>query len=218
LDAKYIFLTGVNTIAGGVTVDSTFYSGYDAVTTLTGTAEVYNFFNRYHSAAESGFYVVGTAAAGEGAAAESQLKAKGYLGHYSGTFSVKDSAVEFGYINLNGTHDGEGYAAARIVLDNAGFKTVGGPNTQPGQVDMKDDVAIEAVNGSVIDIRGPKDFGYLSMGARTTITLTDSTMYLGREGQGSNSIGGAKKIAAELAAFIAGYDKLDAVKFMDFAK
>ena len=34
----------------------------------------------------------------------------------------------------------------------------------------------------------------------------------------SNSIGGAKKIAAELAAFIAGYDKLDAAKFMDFAK
>jgi phosphomannomutase len=34
----------------------------------------------------------------------------------------------------------------------------------------------------------------------------------------SNAIGGAKKIADELAAFIAGYDKLDAAKFMDFAK
>ena len=34
----------------------------------------------------------------------------------------------------------------------------------------------------------------------------------------SNSVGGAKKIAAELAGFITGYDKLDAVKFMDFAK
>ena len=34
----------------------------------------------------------------------------------------------------------------------------------------------------------------------------------------SNSTGGAKKIAMELAGFIAGYDKLDAAKFMDFAK
>ena len=34
----------------------------------------------------------------------------------------------------------------------------------------------------------------------------------------SNSVGGAKKIAAELASFIAGYDKLDAEKLMDFAK
>lgn len=34
----------------------------------------------------------------------------------------------------------------------------------------------------------------------------------------SNSTGGAKKIAMELAEFIAGYDKLDAAKFMDFAK
>ena len=34
----------------------------------------------------------------------------------------------------------------------------------------------------------------------------------------SNSVGGAKKIAAELAAFIANYDKLDAQKLLDFAK
>ncbi len=34
----------------------------------------------------------------------------------------------------------------------------------------------------------------------------------------SNSVGGAKKIASELAGFIAGYDKLDAEKLMDFAK
>jgi len=34
----------------------------------------------------------------------------------------------------------------------------------------------------------------------------------------SNSIGGAKIIAAELAAFIAGYDRLDAAKLMDFVK
>ncbi len=34
----------------------------------------------------------------------------------------------------------------------------------------------------------------------------------------SNSVGGAKQIASELAGFIAGYDKLDAEKLMDFAK
>ena len=34
----------------------------------------------------------------------------------------------------------------------------------------------------------------------------------------SNSAGGAKKIAAELAAFIANYDKLDAQKLLDFVK
>ena len=34
----------------------------------------------------------------------------------------------------------------------------------------------------------------------------------------SNSVGGAKKIAEELAGFIANYDKLDAQKLLDFAK
>jgi len=34
----------------------------------------------------------------------------------------------------------------------------------------------------------------------------------------SNSVGGAKKIARELASFIAGYDKLDAQKLLEFAK
>ena len=34
----------------------------------------------------------------------------------------------------------------------------------------------------------------------------------------SNSVGGAKKIAAELAGFIAKYDKLDAQKLLDFVK
>ncbi len=34
----------------------------------------------------------------------------------------------------------------------------------------------------------------------------------------SNSVGGAKKIAQELASFINGYDKLDAKKLLDFAK
>ena len=34
----------------------------------------------------------------------------------------------------------------------------------------------------------------------------------------SNSVGGAKQIAKELAGFIAGYDKLDAQKLLDFAK
>ena len=34
----------------------------------------------------------------------------------------------------------------------------------------------------------------------------------------SNSVGGAKKIAKELAAFIAGYDKLDSAKLQEFAK
>ena len=34
----------------------------------------------------------------------------------------------------------------------------------------------------------------------------------------SNSVGGAKKIARERAAFIANYDKLDAGKLLDFVK
>ena len=34
----------------------------------------------------------------------------------------------------------------------------------------------------------------------------------------SNTIGGAKKIASELTTFLAGYDKLEAAKFFDFAK
>ena len=34
----------------------------------------------------------------------------------------------------------------------------------------------------------------------------------------SDSVGGAKTIAKELAAFVAGYDKLDAAKFLDFVK
>ena len=34
----------------------------------------------------------------------------------------------------------------------------------------------------------------------------------------SNSVGGAKKIAQELASFIGGYDKLDAKKLLDFTK
>ena len=34
----------------------------------------------------------------------------------------------------------------------------------------------------------------------------------------SNSQGGAKKIAQELAGFIARYDQLDAAKFVDFAR
>lgn len=34
----------------------------------------------------------------------------------------------------------------------------------------------------------------------------------------SNTVGGAKKIASELAGFIAGFDKLDAVKLMEYAK
>lgn len=34
----------------------------------------------------------------------------------------------------------------------------------------------------------------------------------------SNTIGGAKKIASELTTFLAGYDKLEATKFFDFAK
>ena len=34
----------------------------------------------------------------------------------------------------------------------------------------------------------------------------------------SNSIGGAKQIAKELAGFIAGYDQLDANKLIDFTQ
>ena len=34
----------------------------------------------------------------------------------------------------------------------------------------------------------------------------------------SDEMGGAKKIAAELAGFIAGYDKLDAAKFLAYAE
>ncbi|MBE6379707.1 MAG: hypothetical protein E7047_02120, partial [Lentisphaerae bacterium] len=186
LDSKYFYLYGENTFNGNVKSSTTFYSS--GKLTLTGNAEVYTTMSRYYAALEDGIYVVGSAAAGEGKNATVQYKSINYLGHYSGTFSVKDTAAEFGYILLNGSNDGD--IQARLVLDNAKVSTIGGPNTQPGQVQMNDDAAIIATNDSVLDFRGPKDFGYLSMGANNSISLTDSEMYLGKEGQGTNTLAG----------------------------
>ncbi|MBR7121690.1 MAG: hypothetical protein IKC94_05565, partial [Lentisphaeria bacterium] len=188
VDAKYFYLYGENTFNGNVKSSSTFYSS--GKLTLTGNAEVYTTMSRYYVNADDGIYVVGTAAAGEGKNAAVQYKSINYLGHYSGTFSVKDTAAEFGYILLNGDTDGDGYSKATLVADNALIKTIGGPNTQPGQVLMNGDSSIVATNGSVLDFRGPKDFGYLSMQENNSISLTDSEMYLGKEGQGSNTLDG----------------------------
>ena len=188
VDAKYFYLYGENEFNGNVKSSTTFYSS--GKLTMSGNAEVYTAMSRYYEEAEDGIYVVGTAAAGEGKNAAVQFKANNYLGHYSGTFSVKDTAAEFGYILLNGDTDGDGYSKATLVADNASIKTVGGPNTQPGQVLMNGDAAIIATNGSVLDFRGPKDFAYISMGANNSISLTDSEMYLGREGQGGNTLAG----------------------------
>ena len=194
VDAKYFYLYGENTFACDVKSSTTFYSS--GKLTLTGNAEVYTTMSRYYAKADDGIYVVGTAEAGKGAEAEVQFKANNYLGHYSGTFSVKDTAAEFGYILLNGDTDGDGYSSARLVLDNALIKTIGGPNTQPGQVLMNGDAAIIATNNSVLDFVGPEDFAYLSMGKDNTISLTDSEMRLGGEGQGSNIIDGAITLAS----------------------
>jgi len=186
IDAKYFYLYGNNEINGHVTSSTTFYSS--GKLTLNGTAEVYTVMSRNYASLEDGIYIVGTAEAGKGAEADVQLKAKNYLGHYSGTFSVKDTAAEFGYILLNGSNDGD--IQAQLVLDNAKVSTIGGPNTQPGQVQMNDDAAIIATNKSVLDFRGPKDFGYISMGENNSISLNDSTLLLGKEGQGTNTLKG----------------------------
>ncbi|MBR7138008.1 MAG: hypothetical protein IKD44_00530, partial [Lentisphaeria bacterium] len=192
VDAKYIYLSGENKFACDVNCATTFYSS--GKLTLTGNAEVYTTMSRYYAKADDGIYVVGTAEAGKGAEAEVQFKAINYLGHYSGTFSVKDTAAEFGYILLNGSNDGD--IQARLVLDNARVSTIGGPNTQPGQVQMNDDAAIIATNNSLLDFVGPKDFAYLSMGENNSISLTDSEMRLGKEGQGSNNINGTITMAS----------------------
>jgi len=188
VDAKYFYLYGENTFNGNVKSSTTFYSS--GKLTMNGNAEVYTTMSRYYVNADDGIYVVGTAAAGEGKNAAVQYKSNNYLGHYSGTFSVKDTAAEFGYILLNGDTDGDGYSKATLVADNASIKTVGGPNTQPGQVLMNGDSSIVATNGSVLDFRGPKDFGYISMGANNSISLTDSEMYLGKDGQSTSALAG----------------------------
>ena len=186
IDAAYFYLYGNNEINGHVSSGTTFYSS--GKLTLNGTAEVYTVMSRYYASLEDGIYIVGTAEAGKGAEADVQLKAVNYLGHYSGTFSVKDTAVEFGYILLNGSNDGD--IQAQLVLDNAKVSTIGGPNTQPGQVLMNDDAAIIATNKSVLDFRGPKEFGYILMEENNSISLNDSTLLLGKEGQGSNTLNG----------------------------
>ena len=192
LDAKYFYLYGSNTINGDVKSSTTFYNSGKLI--LNGKADLYTTMSRYYVAAEDGIYVVGTAEAGKGAEAEVQYLSKNYLGHYSGTFSVKDTAAEFGYILLNGSNDGD--IQARLVLDNARVSTIGGPNTQPGQVQMNDDAAIIATNNSLLDFVGPKDFAYLSMGENNSISLTDSEMRLGKEGQGTNTINGTITMAS----------------------
>ena len=194
LDAKYFYLYGSNTINGDVKSSTTFYNS--GKLTVNGKADLYTTMSRYYVAAEDGIYVVGTAAAGKGAEAEVQYLSKNYLGHYSGTFSVKDTAAEFGYILLNGDTDSEGYSQAQLVLDNARVSTIGGPNTQPGQVQMNDDAAIIATNNSLLDFVGPKDYAYLSMGENNSISLTDSEMRLGKEGQGTNNINGTITMAS----------------------
>ena len=186
IDAKYFYLYGNNEINGRVTSGATFYSS--GKLTLNGTAEVYTLMSRNYASLEDGIYIVGTAEAGKGAEADVQLKAVNYLGHYSGTFSVKDTAVEFGYILLNGSNDGD--IQAQLVLDNAKVSTIGGPNTQPGQVLMNDDAAIIATNKSVLDFRGPQEWGYISMTENNSISLNDSTLLLGKEGQGTNTLKG----------------------------
>ncbi len=181
------YFYGDSEIAGRTESSSTYYNVGKTVT-VTGSAEVYNTFNRYNSA-ETGFFIVGTAAAGKGVEAAVQFKGKGYLGHYSGTFSVKNTAAEFGYILLKGSYDSR-YAQAQLIADNALIKTAGGPNTQPGQVEMDDDAAIIATNKSVLDFRGPKEFGYILMEENNSISLNDSTLLLGKEGQGTNTLNG----------------------------
>ena len=195
VDAEYINLgSGENTINGNIKSGTTLYSLGSTVTTITGNVEAYTTMSRKYTTAGAGIYVVGTAAAGEGKNADVQYKSTNYLGHYSGTFSVKDTAAEFGYILLGYAQEHTGseqYSQGVLKLDNASVKTIGGPNTQPGQLLMVDGTAIEAINDSVIDIRGPKDFGYLSMESGTSLSLTDSTLRLGREGQGGNSLNGS---------------------------
>ncbi|MBO5791257.1 MAG: hypothetical protein J6S54_02150, partial [Lentisphaeria bacterium] len=221
-EAKYAYLSQENTLNGDFVSSTTFYNS--GTTTINGTLQGYTFMSRYYADEAAGVYVVGSAAAGKGAEADVQLKVTNYLGHYSGTFSLKDTAAEMGYILLNGDTDGEGYSQAKLVLDNAKLSTIGGPNTQPGQVLMNGDAAIIATNGSVLNFVGPKDFAYLSMGANNSISLTDSTMNLGKEGQGGNSLNGTislknsainslGKIDSAAAISLSGASSIVATKF-----
>ena len=183
-EAKNIYFFGTNTIDGQITSSSTFYNSGSTII-LNGSADVANVFNRYNA----NISVVGNAAAGKGAEAEAQLKSKGYMGLYSGTFSVKDSAVEFGYILMNQNND-SGYSAAKLVLDNAALRIPGLESRNYGRLEMNGNAIIEA-NQSLLDIRGTNNFGVLNMNSGS-ITLTDSTMLLGREGQSvtGNNING----------------------------
>jgi len=191
VDAKYIFLQGTNTIDGNVKSASggQFWHGYGAQTTINGSVETYNTFNRYGS----DISIIGTAEAGKGKEAEFQYKATGYLSTYSGVVTVKDTAAEFGYINF-GTAVDNGYSSAKIVLDNALLKTIGGPNGQPGQMYVQNGAVLEAKNDSVLDLTGPNGFGYLSMHEGTSLSLTDSALLLGKEGNGSNVLDGSVEL------------------------
>ena len=185
------YVSGNNQINGNVQAESVFYNWSDTVTTITGSVETKVFMSRYYADSTDGVYVVGNAEAGKAAEADVQVKATNYLGHYSGTFSVENAAVEFGYILLgHDTADVDGYPTPQLILNNASIKTIGGLNTQPGQVVVKNNAVITATNGSVLDFTGPTDFGYLSMASGTSMTLTDSTLKLGRSGQGTTSLYG----------------------------
>ena len=192
VDAKYIFLQGTNTIDGNVKSDETgsqFWHGYGAQTTINGSVETYNTFNRFGS----DISIIGTAEAGKGKEAEFQYKATGYLATYSGVVTVKDSAAQVAYVNLGTTVD-SGYSPAKIVLDNALLKTTSGPNGQVGQMYVQNGASVEVKNDSVLDLTGTNGFGYLSMHEGTSLSLTDSALLLGKEGNGSNVLDGSVEL------------------------
>ena len=191
LDAKYVAVTGgENAIDGSLKIGGTFYHMGSAETTITGYTEVYQTMSRKHTAADAGIYIVGNAAAGKGAESAVLYKNTNNISHYTGTFSIKDAAAEAGYILLGNAADASYADKAVVRLDNASLTTKIGANTQPGQVLMVDGASITAVNKSVLDFRGGKGSGYLSMAAGTSISLEDSALKLGNSSQGTTSLNG----------------------------
>jgi len=59
---------------------------------------------------------------------------------------------------------------------------------------------------------------FFSIDGRFDVICSGSMLGISYNRIESNSVGGAKKIAHELAGFIAGYDKLDAAKLIAFVK
>ena len=149
---------GENRVFGTISVsdspDGCFYQGYDAKTTVEvgGKVEVDGTtVSRYNKKEDSGIYIVGNAEVG--ADRETQFSTSYYIGHYSGTFSARDTKIEAGYLLLDGGYDSKegGYAAATMTLDNTVLDIIG---TNDGQnlIRVAGDATLNLLNYSTVSV------------------------------------------------------------------